>query len=170
MKKGIHRRLVIDVTPDLIERLKVGMLVGSDNECWPWTKSTRSGYGVLRHRNRLYSTHCVAWVIASGEQIPEGMIVRHACDNKLCNNPLHLAIGTPTDNVHDVHERHPERVARIRGAMHPNVVLTEPLVRAIRLLHRHGYGRVRLARELGLEDHEHAIISVLKGQSWRHVS
>jgi hypothetical protein len=34
-------------------------------------------------------------------EIPEGMVVRHLCNNPSCINPEHLKIGTPYDNVQD---------------------------------------------------------------------
>lgn len=168
-ERGINRRLQIEITPDLIARFEAGTQIGSDSDCWPWKKATRSGYGTLKHRGKLISTHVAALVIATGEQVPDGMIVRHKCDNRLCNNPAHLEIGTPIDNVRDMHERHPERITRIRGSLSHKAVLSEPLVRAIRLLNQHGYGQVRLAKLLGLDGHEYTIGSVLKGESWRHL-
>jgi hypothetical protein len=169
MNLGIHRRIQIEVTNDLLVRFWAKVDRRSETECWPWKASTREGYGCIRQRNKVYSAHCVSWIIANGTQIPEGEIVRHTCDNRSCCNPAHLTTGSPLDNVRDMHERHPELVSRTSGEMSHKAILTEPLVRAIRLLNRHGYGRVRLARMLGLDGHEGTINSVLKGESWRHL-
>lgn len=37
--------------------------------------------------------------------IPEGLVVRHVCDNPLCLNPDHLTLGTVLENVQDRSER-----------------------------------------------------------------
>ncbi len=42
--------------------------------------------------------------------VPDGLFVRHTCDNPPCCNPAHLLIGTAADNTHDAIER--DRLAR----------------------------------------------------------
>lgn len=48
-------------------------------------------YGVLAHRFAV--------------DVPQGMVVRHTCDNPGCVNPEHLRIGTQADNLRDASER-----------------------------------------------------------------
>jgi hypothetical protein len=72
------------------------------NECWPWTGATNSdGYGVLfgKSGNTVYA-HRAAYEQANGA-IPDGLLVRHLCNNPLCCNPAHLATGTAADNAAD---------------------------------------------------------------------
>lgn len=77
--------------------------------CWLWTGAVcGSGYGqvyISKGKNR--NTHRVAYEIWKGT-IPDGMLVRHACNNKVCVNPEHLITGTQTDNMADMvsAERH----------------------------------------------------------------
>jgi predicted DNA-binding protein (UPF0251 family) len=47
--------------------------------------------------------------LARKGEIPDGMVVRHTCDEPSCINPDHLILGTHADNVAD-------RVARDRSA------------------------------------------------------
>ena len=73
--------------------------------CWVWMGATyRGGYGHFRRKinNRwiMYKAHRYMYERHYGE-IPEGKLVRHACDNPCCVNPLHLELGTHQDNVDD---------------------------------------------------------------------
>ena len=78
---------------------------GLDNECWEWTGSDKgNGYGQVLCRGRVQSAHRVAFEIANGP-IPSGLFVCHRCDNKRCCNPSHLFLGTPSDNVNDMHAK-----------------------------------------------------------------
>lgn len=59
----------------------------------------------MRGRFRLRGTteyaHRAAWLLFRGP-IPAGQVVRHVrCDDSLCVNPQHLALGTAEDNAHD---------------------------------------------------------------------
>jgi hypothetical protein len=73
--------------------------------CWVW-KGTRNpkGYGRISVSGRQDGTHRVAYRLAHGE-IPDGLVVRHRCDNPPCINPAHLEVGTPADNSRDMVER-----------------------------------------------------------------
>jgi hypothetical protein len=77
------------------------------NGCWIWKGSRdKAGYGIYNGPNPagerlvhriVYDKLC--------EPIPEGLIVRHKCDNPSCCNPAHLAVGTHADNARDSIER-----------------------------------------------------------------
>lgn len=73
----------------------------SAGECWPWIgRRDKDGYGRLMVNKRSIGAHRVSYRLAFGE-IPDGLQVRHDCDNPRCVNPDHLLIGTNQDNVYD---------------------------------------------------------------------
>jgi hypothetical protein len=73
--------------------------------CWVWKNSgDRRGYGMIKHAHfgsvAMY-VHRAMWY-ACGREIPEGMILLHACDNPKCCNPDHLSLGTHKENTADM--------------------------------------------------------------------
>lgn len=81
---------------------------GGPDACWPWMGARKpKGYGnfctvrtppktVLAHRYAYEQTH---------GPIPEGLVLRHRCDNPPCCNPAHLLPGTGAENTQDAIER-----------------------------------------------------------------
>lgn len=75
------------------------------DDCWPWPGGrTLRGYGQLRIGTRLVRAHRAIYEAAVGP-IPDGMVVRHRCDNPPCINPHHLELGTQADNMADAVDR-----------------------------------------------------------------
>ena len=74
--------------------------------CWEWIGMRSNGYGRFRINNprRKELAHRMAWILTYGS-IPDGMVIRHKCDNTGCCNPDHLEIGTQSDNMKDMWER-----------------------------------------------------------------
>lgn len=84
--------------------------IGAENECWPWLRGRnrkKNGvltYGLYTYQGRGYPAHRYIYWKLNGD-IPEGLIVRHRCDNPPCCNPDHLEVGTYLDNSNDCTER-----------------------------------------------------------------
>lgn len=114
-------------------------------ECWPFRVPPSHTYGQVADGGRLILAHRLAYSLIKGP-IPEGMVVRHACDNPPCCNPAHLAIGTPADNSRDMTER--RRAARLFKIS--TTKLTDDQVRELVRRRRAGESSAVLADEFGV--------------------
>lgn len=89
------------VVRPLAERFWEKVTIAGPDECWPWTASTRSGYGVFSINGTRRPAPQVAWELRHGEPFPEAMRACHTCDNPPCCNPAHIWPGTQQDNIRD---------------------------------------------------------------------
>ena len=107
--------------------------------CWLWQggKVGSAGYGRLYFGGEGHRAHRVSYELCNGP-IPEGLIVRHKCDNPPCVNPDHLEVGTHQDNSDDKVSRgrhaygercrtplSDEQVSEIRASTETQVVLAK---------------------------------------------
>lgn len=150
---------------DRIQR-RIDPNLGAD-ECWLWRgalggtkRRTGVGYGKFTVNGKQYDAHRVSYELHTGTTIPEGMQIRHSCDNPLCVNPQHLSVGTNADNVGDMVSRGRQTL----GERNPQARLTEADVRAIRTS---SASVGDLAREYSVT--VATIYGVLARRRWQHV-
>ena len=143
---------------------------GSD-ACWLWTAGvTTKGYGKFRtgwdNATRSYAwqpaAHNYSWIHYYGE-IPEGLLVCHACDVRLCVRPDHLFLGTPQENTDDMWEKG----RGSRGEQLPQHVVTEAEVKLIRQYAAEGYTHAGIASVFGVQ--REAIGKIVRRERWKHV-
>lgn len=121
--------------------------------CILWTGPVGNhGYGNFNLNKRRYTTHRAAYETFIGP-IPDGMMVCHKCDVKICVNPEHLFLGTSADNMADCARK--GRQAR---------KLSEGDVAQIRAIC--GISKAELARLYGVS--EAVIYGILTRRWWRH--
>lgn len=84
----------------------------AESGCWEWNGKRRgrtpeTSYGIFSAKRLGFvdaRAHRVMYEHFVGP-IPDGMILRHSCDNPPCVNPEHLVPGTFADNSRDMVER-----------------------------------------------------------------
>jgi hypothetical protein len=67
------------------------------DDCIVWTGCVLGGYGWQTKGGLTTYAHRHAYVEAHGA-IPEGLVVHHECENKLCVNPEHLRAVTRAEH------------------------------------------------------------------------
>ena len=143
----------------------------SENECWLWTATrTKFGYGSFRVGSQSDGTrrkemaHRMAFMLATGQDIPPGKVVMHSCDNPQCVNPAHLSVGTYSENGKAAYDRQ-RRFSTVKPrAQHPRAKLTEEQVTYIKTV---GKSRTLrdLAKEFGVSDS--TIDAVRRNVNWK---
>lgn len=133
--------------------------------CWHWTAS-RSDFGhgqfVPVAGESPWRAHRFSWTLAHGP-IPDGLCVRHRCDNPSCVNPAHLDLGTLLDNARDMVERKRNHL----GSARPESKLTEERVLDARRRAAAGESHRSIAADFGVTSG--AIAQAVAGKTWRHV-
>jgi hypothetical protein len=93
--------------PRTLERFfEIGRVDTSGDGCWVWCDG-RTGLPAKKYgwADGKRPAHRVAWELAHGVSIGEGLVIRHTCDHPPCVRPDHLLEGTVADNARDAVER-----------------------------------------------------------------
>lgn len=138
--------------------------VDKSGDCWLWTGSPNktTGYGKIKVNGVTILVHAFAYALQYGE-LPDGHIVRHGCDVKMCVR--HLISGTYVDNMRDAIER--DRLSY--GERRYNAKLSDETVRIARAAFDNDEAQIGdLARRFRVNHKTMAM--VVRRESWKHVA
>lgn len=144
------------------------------DDCWEWKAGTSKGYGRLRLEIdgewKFVQAHRFGWELHNGPIEDNTIFVCHKCDNRLCQNPAHLFLGTCEENLADMRAKgrgsDPPRNDH-HGESGPGAKLTEKQVRKIRRLYEKGWRQRDLAERFGVEQTN--ISAIVRRKSWTHI-
>ena len=133
-----------------------------ENGCLDFTGVIHKGYGSIRYKYEYIKSHRAIWAHHHGK-IPDGLIIRHKCDNSICCNIDHLRLGTHKDNSKDMTDRN----RQAKGSKNGSSKLTEQDIEPIRLLISNGHTLKSIGDRYGVS---HSTIWLLKaGKMWMHI-
>lgn len=113
--------------------------------CWEILGGKKSGgYGVIQYQGQSVAAHRLSYETWVGP-IPEGLLIRHKCDNPPCINPDHLEPGTDADNSRDMVERGRNR--SLAGESHPMSKLSQGDANLIRHTYPQGVLTLKMLGE-----------------------
>lgn len=140
----------------------------SVNACWEWQGSfTGNGYGnfkVPALGNQSVGAHRVAYALHNGAFPPDGLLIRHTCDNPKCVNPNHLLVGDKKDNANDAKERGRLKPRSAKGDLNPARKLSSQDVARIKQLILAGKDNSALGEQFGVT--HSAISAIRRGKVW----
>lgn len=130
--------------------------------CWNWTgRLDAGGYGRFSQGSGHWTkAHRAAYTLWKGE-IPEGLVLRHLCNNRKCVNPDHLETGTMKDNVADMFRTNPPD--RTGNRSHSKKIRQEDAAE-IHQWRELGYTQQAIGEAFGLRQGH--ISRILAGRCW----
>lgn len=144
--------------------------------CWLWTAGkTAGGYGSFRFHKVHTKVHRLAWELTNGA-IPDGMMVLHACDVRLCVR--HLFLGDHETNMADMvakgrqatgdrccMRKYPEK--RPRGERDGHARFTASEILEMRAAYAAGESQGSIGRRYGTG--QGTIGPIVRRLTWRHL-
>lgn len=132
-----------------------------ESNCFICTSHAKDKDGYIRYGKEKKNTkmHRHIYEECFGE-IPEGMLIRHKCDNPSCINPEHLELGTNRQNKDDMIKR--GRV--LKHENHPSNKLKWDDVNKIRDMYKQGVTQKELSEKFNVSQTN--ISKIILNKTW----
>lgn len=144
--------------------------IPDENSCWPWLASTdKDGYGNFSDHTKKIHSHRFGYILQVST-IEKQLLVRHKCNNRICNRGKHLLSGTDKDNTRDMIESGNSHVHKDanKGEGNPASFLTKEEVIDIRECYETGmYTQQELADLFNISRSHVSLITLRR--IWKHV-
>lgn len=139
------------------------LLVPNKDGCLEWQGPTdKDGYGRRGSRLGEKRAHRHAYSLKHGP-IPEGAVVRHACDNPLCCNPEHLVLGNHLQNIGDKISRNRQAA----GSKIRTTKVTPEIVLEIRAMSAAGIRQFDIADKFGID--QTTVSQIVTRKTWKNL-
>lgn len=146
-------------------------VIRNKDGCWGWSGSISSaGYSLIFCNHEIKWGHRFSFEYHR-EEIRQGYVICHHCDNPVCTRPDHLFQGTMKDNIQDCIRKGRFKLApdesKAQGERVSGAKLKESQVIEIKKMIKEGMKNPEIAR---LYEVTHGNISCIRlGQTWKHV-
>jgi len=141
-------------------------VIENGDNCWGWKGNVDAkGYARLCLSSKFgdLKAYRFSWIMHNGP-IPEGLLIRHICNNPICTNIKHLSLGTYKDNCNDK----VKAGTQLRGEKNPSSKLKDSDVRTIKLKLKKGIKAKALSKEYHVSIQ--AIYDIKNNKQWKHIT
>lgn len=102
---------------DFVNRFESNVYPEPNTGCWLWGAGENGcGYGRLYNNKKPIAVHRFSLEHYTGVTLLSTDVVCHRCNNTFCVNPVHLYIGTQSDNMQQA-----QRDKRTGGFLKPQI-------------------------------------------------
>ena len=143
-----------------------------DNGCWQWTGSVdKDGYSVFNYltytKDKIHRGHRFSHSVFNMDELKDGLVVMHSCNNTSCVNPNHLSQGTHNQNM-DYMLKCGRKIGP-RGEKQGQSKLTEQIVRQIYIDYRINKigSSYKVAEKYNIS--RTTVSSIANGYNWKHL-
>lgn len=139
--------------------------------CWLWRGANSQNYGVISINSKKIRANRFSYEHYYGT-FDNKLIVCHHCDNPACVNPIHLFLGSQSDNMKDCFKkgRHPVFLSMNRPCGEdsgPSKLKEKEVIDILNKI-KNGFSDAFIGKQYNV--HRGTILAIRKRKTWRHVS